>query len=236
MGSTRKSKKQYSKPLKMWDKDRLDEERPLIKEFGLKNKKELWKTTSLLRKYARQAKILIASRDAQGEVEKKQLLSKLARIGVLSPNSSLDDVLSLTAKDFLNRRLQTIVYKRKLSKSISQSRQFITHRHIKVENRMITAPSHLVDLKSEPSVAFVETSNLKSIHLEEQEEKRVKQGPTSSNTTPKPDGKGSEKPAKQVEQKDKKVPESKKDGGKKENEKSDAKQAEKKTKEGSETK
>ena len=56
MGSPKKPKKTYSRPFKIWDRTRLDEEKPTIKEFGLKNKKELWKAASLLRKYSGQAK------------------------------------------------------------------------------------------------------------------------------------------------------------------------------------
>ena len=158
MGSPRKPKKQYSRPLKLWNKDRLDEERPLIRKFGLKNKQELWKTMSLLRKYARQAKFLIASRGAQQEIERKQLIEKLNRLGIIGSQASLDDVLGLTVDNFLNRRLQTIVFKKSFSSSISQSRQFITHRHIRVGEQIITSPSYLVPLASEGEVAFVESS------------------------------------------------------------------------------
>ena len=177
MGSTRKPKKQYSVPLQLWNKDRLDEERPLVKEFGLKNKRELWKTKTLLRKYARQAKFLIASRGNQAEMEKKQLIGKLAELGILNSESSLDDVLGLTVKDFLGRRLQTIVFKRNLSKSINQSRQFITHRHIKAGNKMMTSPSYLVPLKTEDKVFFVENSSLVGRHQEEEAERKMKEGP-----------------------------------------------------------
>ena len=180
MGSTRKPKKQYSVPLQLWNKNRLEEERPLIKEFGLKNKKELWKTTTLLRKYARQAKFLIASRGKQAEIEKKQLINKLADLGVLNSESSLDDVLGLTVKDFLSRRLQTIVFKKNLSKSIDQSRQFITHRHVKVGNRMMTSPSYLVPLKTEDHVSFVENSSLVGRQQEEETERKIKEGPENN--------------------------------------------------------
>ena len=180
MGSTRKPKKQYSVPLQLWNKDRLEEEKPLIKEFGLKNKKELWKATTLLRKYARQAKLLTASRGEQAEIEKKQLINKLVDLGILNSESSLDDVLGLTVKDFLNRRLQTIVCKKKLARSVKQSRQFITHRHIKIEGKMMTSPAYLVPLKAEEKVSLAPNSTLAEIQSEIESEEKIKEGPENN--------------------------------------------------------
>ncbi|MAG16049.1 30S ribosomal protein S4 [Candidatus Woesearchaeota archaeon] len=160
MGSPRFPKKKYSRPLKLWNKERLDEESPFMKEFGLKNKQEYWRTTSLLRKFTAQAKRLIALRGEQAEIEKKQLLDKLVSLGVITKEASLDEVLGLTVKDFLVRRLQTVVFKKKFSHSISQSRQFISHRHIKIGDKIITSPSYLVPLVLEEQVTFVENSAL----------------------------------------------------------------------------
>lgn len=175
MGSPRKPKRQYSRPLKLWNKDRLDEERPLVKEFGLYRKNELWKTASLLRKYTRQAKFLIASRGEQAAVEKKQLIERLNHLGILDSNASLDDVLGLTVKNFLSRRLQTVVFRKKLSNSIKQSRQFITHRHIRVGGKIITSPSYLVPLAAEKDVAFAEGSDIAKIvsEVKDKQEKEV---------------------------------------------------------------
>lgn len=132
----------------------------MIKEFGLKNKKELWKTSSLLRKFASQAKRLTSLRGAQAEIEKRQMIGKLNSLGVISRDASLDEVLGLTVKDFLERRLQTIVFKKNLARSMMQSRQFIVHRQIRVGDRVTTSPSFLVPASGEDRVAFVETSAL----------------------------------------------------------------------------
>ncbi len=160
MGSPRQPKKKYSRPFKRWSKERLDSEKPVMQEFGLKNKMELWRVDSLLRKFAAQAKRLIALRGAQAEIEKKQMMSKLSSLGIISSNASIDEVLGLTLKDFLGRRLQTIVFKRNLARSVKQSRQFIVHRQIKVGDKLITSPSFLVPVSVEEKVGFVETSAL----------------------------------------------------------------------------
>ena len=78
MGSPKQPKKKYSRPFKPWDRKRLDSEKPVMNEFGLKNKRELWRTASLLRKFTAQAKRLIALRGGQAETEKKQLIDKLS--------------------------------------------------------------------------------------------------------------------------------------------------------------
>lgn len=48
MGDPRRFKKTYSRPHKIWDKQRLVEEAKLKKEFHFKNKTELWKLTTKL--------------------------------------------------------------------------------------------------------------------------------------------------------------------------------------------
>ncbi len=160
MGSPRQPKKKYSRPLKRWSKERLDYEAPLIKEFGLKNKMEIWRASSFLRKFAAQAKRLISLKGAQAEIEKRQMISKLNSLGMISREASLDEVLGLTLKDFLARRLQTIVFKKNLARSVRQSRQFIVHRQIMIGEKVITSPSFLVPASAEDKVAFVESSAL----------------------------------------------------------------------------
>ena len=82
MGHPKLKKKTYSKPTHPWQKERIEEEKELLKEFGLKNKEEIWKVASLLRKYAKQAKTLIALNTPQSEIEKAQLLKKLSSLSL----------------------------------------------------------------------------------------------------------------------------------------------------------
>ena len=177
MGSPNQPKKKYSRPFKPWDRKRLDSEKPVMNEFGLKNKRELWRTASLLRKFTAQAKRLIALRGGQAETEKKQLIDKLSSLGVIGKNASLDEVLGLTVKDFLSRRLQTIVFKKNFSRSIRQSRQFISHRHVKVGDKVITSPSYIVPSSIEGQVVFVEGSTLSKPDHPERAVKEVKEVP-----------------------------------------------------------
>ncbi|MCD6403924.1 30S ribosomal protein S4 [Nanoarchaeota archaeon] len=144
MGDPKKPKKKYKGPRHPWQKQRLEEERELRQLYGYKNKKELWKMESILRRYRAQARRLIGARTKEAEKEKKQLLDSLYRLGFLEKDAKLDDVLSLTIKDIMERRLQTMLFRKKLANSIKHARQLITHGHVIVGEKVITSPSFLV--------------------------------------------------------------------------------------------
>jgi len=155
MGDPRRIKKKYETPRHPWQLDRLEEEKKILKEYGLKNKRELWKTASILRRFRRNARRLLSLRTEQARKEEKQLLSKLKRMGLLGENATLDDVLSLTVEDLLKRRLQTVVYKKGLARTIRQARQFIVHGHVRVGGRKVTVPSYFVKPEEEESISLV---------------------------------------------------------------------------------
>ena len=160
MGDPKKRRKQYSTPNHPWQKERLVTEEPLIKAYGLKNKKELWKAQSTLRSFRTQAKKVSSTVTEQSVKEQEQLLLRLRRLGVLKAESRLDDVLTLTLHDVLERRLQTIVYRKGLAKSMNQSRQFITHEHIIINGVKIKAPGHLVTVDELTQITFRPSSTL----------------------------------------------------------------------------
>lgn len=149
MGDPRRLKKAFSKPTKPWDKARIDEEVGLEKNYGLKKKEEIYRARSILRKFAHQSKRLVALRGAQAEKEKKQLLSRLVSFGLLKPGQDLDAVLRIGLKDILDRRLQTVLFKKGLTTTVKQARQAIVHGHIYVGNRKMTSPSYLLPLSEE---------------------------------------------------------------------------------------
>ncbi|MBS3171004.1 30S ribosomal protein S4 [Candidatus Woesearchaeota archaeon] len=160
MGDPKKNRKKYSTPSHPWQATRLKEEGELLNRFGLKNKKEVWKMISTIKRFKAQAKSLIASQTEQGEKEKKQLISKLAKLNLISENATLDDVLELKLDSIFERRLQTFVFKLSLAKSIEQARQFIIHGHISIENKRINVPSYLVKKEEETKISFYPNSDL----------------------------------------------------------------------------
>ena len=137
----RKIKKKLKKPRQPWNKERIERENVLMKTYGLRRKREIWKAESILRSMRRRARNLAARRD---KVREKILLDKLNKTGLLDKNATLDDVLSLTVENILERRLQTIVTRKKLANTPKQARQLITHGHIVVDGRKSFYPSFLI--------------------------------------------------------------------------------------------
>ncbi len=160
MGDPKRIKKKYSFPRHPWQKTRIEEEKKLLEEYGLKSKREIWKMSSKMKNFSDLAKKLIAAKGPQAEKEKKQLLQKLSRLGFVDKNSPLDAVLGLNLKNFLERRIQTVLFRKGMAKTISQARQFITHEHIIVKGRKITSPSYLVSVDEESKINFVKSSSL----------------------------------------------------------------------------
>jgi len=157
MGDPKLSRRKYDTPSHPWQGIRIKEENELLKKYGLKNKKELWKAQSLLRNYRRQGRELLARLrygDPQADKEMKGLIEKLANLGVLPDNATLDDVLALDLEKILERRLQTIVYLKGLAYTPKQARQLIIHGHTIVNERKITVPGYLVKRKEEASIAY----------------------------------------------------------------------------------
>lgn len=148
----RKLKKKLKKPRRPWDKERIEKEKELLRKYGLRRKREIWKTESILRNFRRRARDLAAKRDEKGE---KVLLTKLYRMGVLQKkDSELSDVLGLTIEDFLRRRLQTLVFEKNLANTMKHTRQLITHGHIGVDKRRILYPSYLVPRELENKISY----------------------------------------------------------------------------------
>ncbi len=163
MGDPKKLKKKYSTPNHPWIRSAIESEKLLVQEFGLGKKKEILIASSFLRKYKKIAKGLIATKTQQAAKEKEQVLAKLKRLGILPSTGTLDQILTLEVKDVLNRRLQSVVYRKEFARTMKQARQFITHRHVRIGQKEVTSPSYLVGLDEEPFLMFREQSVLASV-------------------------------------------------------------------------
>lgn len=156
LGQPKKCRRKFDTPPHPWQEDRILAENELLKKYGLTNKKEIWKAESKLRKYRRQARLLLAktTEDIQAEKEKEQLIDNLIKYGILSSGADINEVLALNVDDVLQRRLQTIAYMKGLSNSLKQSRQFIVHGHIAVNDRRVTVPGFLVKKCDEDNITY----------------------------------------------------------------------------------
>ncbi|HKR74436.1 MAG TPA: 30S ribosomal protein S4 [Candidatus Nitrosocosmicus sp.] len=149
MGDPRKSKKSYNRPRSIWTSDQISTELYIVGSYGLRNKRELWKAQTEIARIRNQARALLAlSIDVRQEKE-TQLLNYLSRLGLVTNESSLDDVLNLKIEDILERRLQTIVMKKSNLKSPYQARQLVVHGHVSIGNRKINLPGYLVKREEE---------------------------------------------------------------------------------------
>lgn len=138
----------------------MDAELKLAGEFGLKNKREIYRIGFQLSKIRRAARDLL-TRDEKDEkrlFEGNALIRRLVRVGVLPEDKmKLDYVLALRPEDFLERRLQTQVFKLGLARSIHHARVLISQRHIAVGKQIVNIPSFMVRLDSKSTLTSLQT-------------------------------------------------------------------------------
>lgn len=154
MGDPRKLRNKFERPKRLWDVNRIKHDKALRKEYGLKNASEVWRATAELKKYRREARRLLSLTEEERKQDADKILSKLFRMSILPKGSAIDDVLSLEVKHVLERRLQTIVFRKGLVRTMKQSRQLITHGFIAIGDRKVAVPSYLVDAKEAEMVRY----------------------------------------------------------------------------------
>lgn len=165
MGFPGKKRKSYDTPKHPWQAARMAGELELVKKYGLRNKKELWKAHSILRRYRSDARRLLAD-SAESELtghnktEADQILARLIRYSLLGSDSNVDDILGLQTDAILERRLQTQVHRLGLARTPKQARQFITHGHIAIAGKKATVPSMLISKKEEMLIEYYGQSPL----------------------------------------------------------------------------
>lgn len=145
-------KKKYTTPLRPWDRQRIDAERETLALFGLKNKRELWKTDETLKKYRRLAREFIAKPNAQ---KNKAVVERLVKMGVLEEGAGIDDILALKTQTFLERRLQTVLKAKGIANTMKHARQLIVHGKVRVGDKKVVYPSYTVMRDEESKISLV---------------------------------------------------------------------------------
>lgn len=162
MGDPKFSRAKFERPSHPWEGERIKAENELLKKYGLKNKKELWRSQFVLRRFrqrARQLQALVRTGDKQAEKERDELLRRLGRLGLLPlEGTTLDDVLALDVEAVLSRRLQTLTFLKGLAFTPRQARQFIVHGHVSVVGRRVTVPGYIVTRTEENAIVYDERS------------------------------------------------------------------------------
>ena len=141
-----RKKKMYVRPKKAYEKTRIEAENLIVKKYGLKNKREIWKTIAKVSYFRRRAKGLAkASRE-----EQQVLFTKLQELGLKT--MTIADVLDLKVEDLLERRLPTVVYKKGLAHTPQQARQMVVHKKILIAGSVVNIPSYLVRVDQETAI------------------------------------------------------------------------------------
>jgi small subunit ribosomal protein S4 len=160
MGDPKKKHKRYTTPKRPYDVANLEEELKLIGAYSLRNKRELWSHRTELSTLRRRARQMLSMDPTNRANTEKEMIRKLSRVGMVNERASLDDILGLTIQDLMERRLQTIVFRKRMAKSLHQARQLITHGHIAISGRKVKAPSYTVSLEDEANLDYAESSPL----------------------------------------------------------------------------
>ena len=159
MGYPGKNRKSYDTPKHPWQAARMAAEVEIVKKYGLRNKKEVWKAHSGLKKYRELARKLLAE-STKGNLagslktDADNILNRMKRYGLLKTDAVLDDILSLDVSIFLDRRLQTQVHKQGFANTMKQARQFIVHGHISLDGRKVTIPGYIVSKDEEQKLDY----------------------------------------------------------------------------------
>lgn len=158
MGDPKKKHKRYIKPKRPYDQSALMEELRLVGAYGLRNKRELWRHRMMLSRTRRMAREKLSMGPVERAEGEREMMRKLQSWGLVREGATLDDILSLRVEDLMERRLQTVVFRRGMAKSLFQSRQLIAHGHIAAGGKKLRSPSYLVTHKDEETLNFAESS------------------------------------------------------------------------------
>ena len=170
-----RKKNKYVKPKKAFEITRIKEENALVLKYGLKNKREIWKTLAKVNYYRGRAKDL-----AKLPLEEQEVLfNKLKALGLKTETTA--DVLDLKVENLLERRLPTVVVKKKIATTVKQARQLVTHKKILVDGKVVNSPSYLVAVSKEDSILIKEKTKAPK---PKPAEKSAKESETPDNQTP----------------------------------------------------
>lgn len=148
-------KKQYETPNRAWNQERIDQEDYLKQNYGLKNKKEIYKAYSELRDFRRQARKLVAEEDSE---QRQEVIEKANRLGLVKSDANITDLLTLDVEDILNRRLQSAVDRRGHADSPLHARQLVVHGRVTVNGEKVNVPGYMLTQEEEKTIEVEEPS------------------------------------------------------------------------------
>jgi small subunit ribosomal protein S4 len=158
MGDPKKKHKTYDTPKRPYNTEALMEELRTIGAYGLRNKRELWKAHTELSILRGRSRDLLSLESEERATRERIMIDKLALKGLVMENGRLEDILTLSVEDLLERRLQTYIFRRGMASSLFQARQLISHGHIAIKGRKVTSPSYQVKISDEETLDYAQSS------------------------------------------------------------------------------
>ena len=153
MGAPKRNRKKYEKPKDMWNNERISKDGSFLEEYGLKNMRELWMVQTEVSRVRRNAREFLSGGAGSGTQE-TQMIGRLTKFGITKSGATLDDLLDLTEKSFLERRLQSVVMRKGLARTMKQARQLIVHGFIAIGGSRVNRPGYLVSMEEEKMVGY----------------------------------------------------------------------------------
>ena len=157
MGAPRRNKQKYDRPKDIRNIKRITEDNAMIDAYGLSGMKELWKVQSEISRIRGNVRKYLAG---SGEGEGRALIARLAKLGIVKPEATLDDILDLKENVFLDRRLQSIVARKGLARTMKQARQLVTHGFIAISSKKVDRPGYIVSAAEESAVGYYKTIDI----------------------------------------------------------------------------
>ena len=174
MGAPKRNRSKFEKPKERWNLERIKKDNALINEYGLKNMKELWKVQSEVSRVRRNVRELLSVSGGESENVKERIIGRLTKLGLATPSTTLDNLLDLKESNMLDRRLQTIVFKRGMARSAKQARQITVHGFISINGRRVNRPGYMVDVEAEKGIGYYKPIDVNA----------VKAGPVAASAEP----------------------------------------------------
>ncbi len=152
MGDPKKLRKKSERAGAMWNTERIKHDHGLRDKYDLRKIRELWLAESELRRIRKNARDVLAGRSKE-EIG-RQIINRLERFNIVKKGATLDDLLVIDVESLLERRLQTLVYRKGLARTMKQSRQLIAHGLITIGGRRVTAPGYFVPADEETAIGY----------------------------------------------------------------------------------
>lgn len=159
MGAPKRNGRKFEKPKDIWNAQRISADNALITKYGLKNMSELWKAQFEVSRIRRNVRLLLSG-VPHGETLQRDIMGRLERLGVIQGGVTLDSLLDLDENALLERRLETIVFKKGLARTPKQARQIIVHGFIAINGKRVNRPGYMVNKDEEAHISYYKPIDL----------------------------------------------------------------------------